>query len=75
MSEIWCKIEEILWIMQMAANNIIFSINTKMSNKMLATKFKVLPNFDQSCDNRHISKHTLISFWYRNNEVFTPQRA
>ena len=29
----------------------------------------------KSYNNRNISKHILISFWYRNHEVFAPQRA
>ena len=29
----------------------------------------------KSSNNRKIYKHMLISFWYRNHEVFAPQRA
>ena len=42
MSEIQCTLEEILWIMQIAENNIIISINTKMSIKMFATNNRII---------------------------------
>ena len=42
MSEIQCIIEEILWIMQMAANNIIISIDTKLTIKMFATNNRII---------------------------------
>ena len=29
----------------------------------------------KSSNSRNVSKHILISFWYRNHEVFAPQRA
>ena len=51
LSEIQCIIEEILWIMPMAANNIIISINTKMTIKMFAT------------NNRIIIKESFAQFW------------
>ena len=54
MSEIQCTLEEILWIMQIAENNIIISINTKMSIKMFAT------------NNRIIIKESFAYFIYSN---------